>query len=452
MITLFNTLTKQKEVFKPLDPDHVRMYVCGPTVYDFAHMGNARPCVVFDVLARILRQSFPKVTYVSNVTDVDDKINEAATKSGESIFDLTTKTLKAFQEDMAYLGVGPPDIQPKATDHIQQMIDMIDQLIQKNHAYETNGHVLFDVTSFKNYGLLSRRNQEELIAGARVEVCSFKKNPADFVLWKPSTSDLPGWDSPWGRGRPGWHIECSAMAKAYLGETFDIHCGGIDLVFPHHENEIAQSRCVHKSDIMAKYWLHNGHLTISGDKMSKSLGNFRIVREYKKHYRGEILRLALLLTHYRQPLDWNQNVLDQSQSLLNRFYQAVSAYHETASPQAMVDEEFFNDLCDDLNTPKALRRLSQMIDELNQKNDPKLAQSIIASGYYVGILQAKPQEWFQGDLDQSMSVDVIEDLIQKRQNARKNKNWEESDRIRDELNQMGLILEDKGDTTIWKKG
>ncbi|HHI82577.1 MAG TPA: cysteine--tRNA ligase, partial [Rhizobiales bacterium] len=353
-LTLYNTLTRRKEPFTPIDPKNVRMYVCGPTVYDYAHIGNARPIIVFDVLFRLLRHLYGKthVTYVRNITDVDDKINARAAREGVPIADVTERTIRQFHEDIAALGVLEPTIEPRATQHISQMIEMIRALIEKGHAYEADGHVLFNVPSMPDYGQLSNRSRDEMIAGARVEVAAYKKDPADFVLWKPSTGNEPGWESPWGFGRPGWHIECSAMSGEYLGKVFDIHGGGIDLQFPHHENEIAQSRCAHGTDVMANVWMHNGFLQVEGEKMSKSLGNFITIHELLKDWPGEVLKFNMLRTHYRQPIDWTLKGLTESHTVLRRLYERAGTKGEPGT-------DVFEALCDDLNTPAAIASLHQ---------------------------------------------------------------------------------------------
>ncbi len=445
-------------VFEPLDANDVRFYVCGPTVYDFAHIGNARPVVVFDVLARLLRRLYPKVTYVRNITDVEDKINDRAKELGEDIRSLTERTAKQFHEDMAALGALPPDVEPRATDHIAEMIAMIEVLVANGHAYEADGHVLFDVPSMPDYGRLSGHSREELVAGARVEVAPYKKDPADFVLWKPSTPDLPGWDSPWGRGRPGWHIECSAMSMKYLGANFDIHGGGQDLIFPHHENEIAQSRCAHPDEGFAKYWMHNGYLMAEGEKMSKSLGNFYTVHELLGEFtgRGEAIRLVLLQTHYRQPLDFTKDGIVQAKATLDRFYLAlrgvsgVAAINDTAADvQAALE--------DDLNTPLAISHLHESLGMLNRaKSDRDKAAAkgrLLAGGQLLGLAQQDPETWLRGDASASGLDDAeIERLIAERNAARKSRDFATADRIRDELSAAGLLLEDKPDgTTAWRR-
>ncbi|MEN8196585.1 MAG: cysteine--tRNA ligase [Pseudomonadota bacterium] len=438
-----------------MDPKHVRFYVCGPTVYDFAHIGNARPVVVFDVLARLMRRLYPKVTYVRNITDVEDKINDRAKKLGEDIRTLTERTAKQFHDDMAALGTLPPDVEPRATDHIAEMITMIEALIEKGHAYVGDGHVLFDVPSMPDYGKLSRHSRDELVAGARVEVAPYKRDAADFVLWKPSTPDLPGWDSPWGRGRPGWHIECSAMSMKYLGAEFDIHGGGQDLIFPHHENEIAQSRCAHPDDIFAKYWMHNGYLMAEGEKMSKSLGNFYTVHELLEEFPGEAIRLALLQTHYRQPLDFTKDGLAQAKATLDRFYLAL---RDSAGVDAGATEapELQAALEDDLNTPLALSHLHEALGALNKaETDSELAAAkgrLLAGANLLGLLQQDTETWLRGGAGASGSDDAeIDRLVAERIEARKNKDFATADRIRDDLIAQGILLEDGPQGTAWRR-
>lgn len=451
---LYNTLTKTKEVFTPLNSDQIGLYVCGPTVYDFAHIGNARPAVVFDVLVRLLRRLYPKVCYVRNITDVDDKINAAAAKRGESIADITQRTTAAYHQDMGALGVLLPDVEPRATHHIQDMIEMIQKLIGKGHAYEVEGHVLFKVASFPDYGHLSRRNQDEMMAGARVEVAPYKQDPCDFVLWKPSDEQTPGWESPWGFGRPGWHIECSAMSNRYLGATFDIHGGGQDLIFPHHENELAQSRCAHGTPIFAKVWMHNGHLTIQGDKMSKSLGNFFTVRDLLGHYSGEVIRFALMSTHYRQPMDWTEATLEQAKHGLDRFYTALKVCGRL-NEKVEVDPKVVDALKDDLNVPLAISHLHELASMVNKTADPaeqaRLGGILKASGAIMGVLQQDLGAWFQEGISGVTSQEV-EAQIQARQEARNRKDFAESDRIRDTLLLQGIVLEDGSGGTTWRRG
>lgn len=449
-LKLHNTLSKSKETFTALDPSHVRLYVCGPTVYDRAHIGNARPVIVFDVLVRLLRRLYPCVTYVRNITDVDDKINAKAKASGRPIAEITAETTKLFHEDMAALGALPPDIEPRATAHIPQMIAMIAKLIDQGHAYEAEGHVLFHVASMKDYGKLSGRSRDEMIAGARVEVAPYKKDAADFVLWKPSTPDLPGWDSPWGRGRPGWHIECSAMSREYLGASFDIHGGGQDLIFPHHENEIAQSECCNHAPF-ARFWLHNGFLKVEGEKMSKSIGNILSVHQLLSEAPGEAIRFAVLSAHYRQPLDWTDEGLKAAKSALDRLYRAL----ETA-PQAepaKVPENVLAALMDDLNTPLAISHLHELASALNKSADEdekkRIAAELKAAGSLLGCLQADPNVWLQGGSDTNALE--IDRLIAERIAAKKAKNFKEADRIRDELKAQGILLEDGPNGTTWRK-
>ncbi|HMH65679.1 MAG TPA: cysteine--tRNA ligase [Rhizomicrobium sp.] len=431
-LRLFNTLTKTKDVFTPLDPKNVRMYVCGPTVYDFAHIGNARPVIVFDVLFRHLRHIYgdAHVTYVRNITDVDDKINARAAERGISIRELTDETARIYEEDVAALGNLPPSVTPRATEHIAPMVSMIEQLIAAGHAYAADGHVLFDVSSKADYGKLSRRSLDEMIAGARVEVAPYKKNAMDFVLWKPSEADLPGWDSPWGRGRPGWHIECSAMAGQYLGETFDIHGGGIDLQFPHHENEIAQSEGAHHGHALATVWMHNGFLQVEGEKMSKSTGNFFTIRDLLADWPGEVLRLNMLRTHYRQPIDFTVAGLKESWKLLERWYEVTEPLADPAP-----DVAFFEALSDDLNTPAAIASLHQ-------------AEPLALAGGlgFLGFSNVQLKIANKTEVD----TVAIADAIAARNAARKAKNFAESDRIRDEWLAKGIVLKDGPEGTTWE--
>ncbi|HLO77062.1 MAG TPA: cysteine--tRNA ligase [Magnetospirillum sp.] len=456
-LALYNTLTRRKEAFQPLNPDHVGMYVCGPTVYDRAHIGNARPVIVFDVLYRLLSRLYPKVTYVRNITDVDDKINQRAKDSGEPIEAITARTTRMFHEDIAELNATPPTIEPRATAHIAQMIDIIQRLIAKGHAYEAEGHVLFAVPSMADYGKLSGRSMDEMIAGARVEVAPYKKNPADFVLWKPSTPDLPGWDSPWGRGRPGWHIECSAMSGQYLGATFDIHGGGQDLVFPHHENEIAQSQCANGAPF-ARYWLHNGYLMVEGEKMSKSLGNFFTVRELLDQAPGEAIRLCMLSTHYHQPFDWTAEGLRQARTTLDRLYTALRNTADIDTPAGEAPLEVVAALEDDLNTPQAIAHLHELATALNKAAEPadkaKARAALLAAGDLLGVLKQDPEAWFRwqpAGAQSGLSDARIEELIQARADALKGRNFAEADRIRKELADNGVVLEDGSQGTIWKR-
>lgn len=436
-LSLYNSLTREKQVFTPLDPSHVRLYACGPTVYNYAHIGNARMAVVFDLLSRVLKSLYPKVTYVSNITDVDDKIMAASKETGVPIDAITAKYTRIYNEDMAALGCAQPDIQPRATEHIAEMIALCEALIERGHAYAADGHVLFNVPSFPAYGGLSGRSRDEQIAGARVEVASYKKDPADFVLWKPSSDDEPGWDSPWGRGRPGWHIECSAMAEKHLGLPFDIHGGGADLKFPHHENEIAQSCCAHghEDDLsaFAKFWVHNGFVTVEGEKMSKSLGNFLLAHDLLEKYDGEVLRLTLLSAHYRQPLDWSEDKLEQSKKVLDKLYARIEAFGGT---EAQKDETAYAALLDDLNTPLAISKLIAADDA-----------SLKSSGAVMGLLQQSPADWFGRSGDHA----EIDALLEERTAAKKAKNFARADEIRDELAAQGIIIEDTPEGPKWRK-
>ena len=456
-IRITNTLAREKQVFQPIDPSNVRLYVCGPTVYDRAHIGNARPVVVFDTLFRLLRHVYgaSAVTYARNITDVDDKIITAARENGEAIDDLTRRTTEAFHADMGALGALLPTVEPCATQHIGDMVALIRRLIDGGHAYAAEGHVLFSVASDPDYGQLSRRDREEMIAGARVEVAPYKKDPADFVLWKPADAGEPGWDSPWGRGRPGWHIECSAMSARHLGETFDIHGGGQDLVFPHHENEIAQSHCGTDGQF-ARYWMHNGYLVVHGEKMSKSLGNFFTVKELlDEGWSGEAIRLVLLSAQYRQPLDFNRDKLADATANLDRLYTAlrgagdVQAAADTSPPQALADA-----LADDLNTPEALAQLYGAGHALNKAADAyeraRAKAALLAGAQLLGLLQQDPEAWFKGAGDDA-EAEEIERLIQQRTAARKTKDFATADRIRDDLKARGIVLEDGPEGTTWKR-
>ncbi len=453
-LILHNSLTRKREHFVPLDPEHVRMYVCGPTVYDLAHLGNARPVVVFDVLARLLRLLFPRVTYVRNITDVDDKINARAAETGQSIGAITARTIEDFHADMAALGALPPDQEPRATDHVGEMIALIERLIASGHAYAADGHVLFQVASFPDYGHLSGRSPRELLAGARVEIAPYKRDPGDFVLWKPSTPDLPGWDSPWGHGRPGWHIECSAMSWRYLGESFDIHGGGADLLFPHHENERAQSLCAFPHGGFAHVWVHNGMLLVNGEKMSKSLGNFRTVRDELALAPGEAIRLLLLKTHYRAALDFTEAGLAEARHELDRFYRALDAAPAMppgAPPAAEVPAPVLAALCDDLNTPAALAALHALADAA-LAGDPAAAGGMRAAGAVLGLLGQAPQAWFQGGADAG-GVDpaAIETAIADRKAARAARDFARADAIRAGLDAQGILLEDGPGGTTWRR-
>lgn len=456
ILTLFNTLTKTKEIFTPLNPDNIGMYVCGPTVYDKAHIGNARPVIVFDVLYRLLKKLYPKVTYVRNITDVDDKIIDKSVKTGEPIFSITKKTTKIFHEDIEKLYALLPDIEPKATEHINDMIDLVSKLIEKGHAYSAENHVLFDVSSMPNYGSLSGRSLDEMIAGARVEVAPYKKNPADFILWKPSLKNQIGWDSPFGYGRPGWHLECSAMSSKYLGNSFDIHGGGQDLIFPHHENEIAQSRCCYENDSYARYWIHNGHLMVNGEKMSKSKGNFFTIQEVLEKAHGEAVRLCMLSTHYHQPLNWTDSNLNQAVKAVNKFYTALRNVENIPTSNQEPTEEIMSALCDDLNTPLAISELHNIVSALNKADNDNeksvLKGKLITSAKMLGLLNLSVDEWFKGKKETSdITEEEINNLINERKQARLNKNYQKADEIRKNLELNNIILEDTKDGTIWKK-
>jgi cysteinyl-tRNA synthetase len=464
-LRLYNTLKRAKEEFVPLDAGHVRVYVCGPTVYDYAHIGNARPVIVFDVLYRLLKRLYPKVTYVRNITDVDDKINAAAKESGESIQSITQRTTAAFHGDMAALGTLDPDHEPRATEHVPAMVAMIETLLAAGNAYEADGHVLFDVPSWPDYGRLSRHSRDELIAGARVEVAPYKRDPADFVLWKPSDESLPGWDSPWGRGRPGWHMECSVMSAAYLGETFDIHGGGQDLIFPHHENEIAQSTCAHGGKEFVRTWMHNGYVMVEGEKMAKSAGNYYTVHDLLAEFPGEAIRLALLSAHYRQPLNFTRSALSQAKAQLNRFYTALRIAGDVHAINVQPPEQVLIELQEDLDTPGAITRMHDMTSALNDLQRPDmplnaatkqralLKGQLLGAGQVLGILQQDPEDWFKWQPAGADTLDdaAIDELIAKRARARQDRDFTESDRIRDELAAHGVVLEDGAAGTIWRR-
>jgi cysteinyl-tRNA synthetase len=456
-IQLYNTLTRRKEVFAPIDATRVRLYVCGPTVYEPAHVGNARPVVVFDTLARLLRRVYGPghVTYVRNITDVEDKIIAAAAQNKESIALLTRRTTEAYHADMVALGALPPDEEPRATAHIPGMVAMIQRLLANGHAYQAEGHVLFDVPSMPEYGQLARRSQEDMIAGARVEVAPYKKSPADFVLWKPSKPEDPGWVSPWGRGRPGWHIECSAMSEALLGTTFDIHGGGIDLIFPHHENEIAQSRSAHDGAPLARVWMHNGFVQVNGEKMSKSLGNYITVRELlEEGQKGEAIRLVLLSAHYRQPLDFTREGVKEATAQLDRFYGALQRSADDPAAESAPSVEFMAALEDDLNMPAALAALHEAAARLNKATRPAeraaAKASLLAGGALLGLLQQRPADWLKGGTG-GPDASAVEALIAERIAARKSRDFAKADRIRDDLAKQGILLEDGPKGTAWRR-
>ena len=455
-LQLHDTLQGKKVPFVPLKKGEVTMYLCGPTVYNYAHIGNARPAVVFDLLARLLRRSY-KLIFARNITDVDDKINAASVETGKPIDEITAKFITAYNDDMSALGVLRPDIEPRATQHIAEMIVMIETLISKGCAYEAEGHVLFDVSSDSNYGALSKRDLREMIAGSRVEVAPYKKAPHDFVLWKPSTPELPGWDSPWGRGRPGWHIECSAMAEKHLGTTIDIHAGGRDLVFPHHENEMAQSRCAHDGAPFARYWLHNGFLSMDQTKMSKSLGNVLLVHDLIKTVPGEVIRLALLSAHYKQPLDWSGETLDAARRMLDRLYGAVQGIEVPAESRAAaeVPTELIDALEDDLNSPRAMAAFFALAKKLNKATDEDqrvgLAAQMYACGDLMGFLGGDPDAWFAGHVEGDLAPEEIEALIERRNAAKANRDFEAADAIRDRLYEAGISIQDGRDGTTWRR-
>lgn len=459
-IRFHNTKSGRKETFEPLDPERVTIYVCGPTVYDLVHIGNGRCAVVFDVLYRLLRVVYPEVVYARNITDVDDKINAAARDTNTPIEILTDRFSEAYRRDVAGLGVLEPTVEPRATHHIAEIIEMIQTLLDQNHAYEADGHVLFNVPSDPEYGTLSRRSLDDMLDGARVDVAPYKQDPKDFVLWKPSSDDLPGWDSPWGRGRPGWHIECSAMIKKHLGSSIDIHGGGSDLTFPHHENEAAQSRCANNQPEYVRYWLHNGMLTMGQEKMSKSVGNIVTINSLLQHYSGEVLRYALLSGQYRSQLAWSEDLLAQAESSLERFYQALrDAGREQQTSTQYQDapaEQFppgvLDALADDLNTPEALAAMHQLVSDLHRTEDPAqrghLADLLLAGGWLLGLLGESAESHFQagGDLD----VAEIQRLIDARNAARKAKEFARADELREQLTNLGVELEDTRDGTRWK--
>ena len=454
-IQLHNTLTGKKTTFQPIDENRVTMYLCGPTVYNYAHIGNARPAVVFDVLNRLLRMTYPKVVFARNITDIDDKINNFAKETGRSIKSISSEYAKAYNDDLKSLNVQMPDVEPYATHHLGEMIAMIQTLIEKGHAYEAEGHVLFNVNSYDDYGKLSKRNLDDMQAGARVEVASYKKNPGDFVLWKPSDDTLPGWNSPWGRGRPGWHIECSAMAAKHLGKTIDIHCGGKDLVFPHHENEVAQSCCANDTQNFANYWVHNGFITMSDQKMSKSLGNIALIKDVVAENNGEVVRWLLLSAHYRQSVDFSQASMEQAQKTLNRIYATLrDNQHIEVDADAAIDAELLAALQDDLNTPIAFARINAMAKQLaNAETDKEKAHiksTLMASADLMGIFHMSVDQWFAQEQDvDDVLKQRVEQLIVDRKQAREDKDWTRSDAIRDEIDALGVVLEDSKEGTRW---
>ena len=445
-IFLTNNLTNKKEKFIPKDKNNVRMYVCGPTVYDDPHIGNARPVVVFDILFKILKNKYPNVTYVRNITDVDDKIIKSSKENNISISELTKKITQSFNEDCIYLNCEQPNHEPKATEHISEMIEMISELIKKGFAYENNKHVYFEVKKFKDYGQLSNKKLDELVAGSRIEVSDNKKNPEDFVLWKPSETDEPSWDSPWGKGRPGWHLECSAMSKKYLGNEFDVHGGGVDLLFPHHENEIAQSRCANDSKAFANYWLHNAFITMSNEKMAKSQGNILKIKDFRNNKSGQVLRMALMSAHYRQPLDWNDKLLEECENTISKWYNV----YLNIKIKLKISDEIIKPLLDDLNTPGYIANLHKLYEKAAKGSDKDKILFISACNF-IGLLNENKEDWLKFKKNKvSISENEILIKINQRNEARVNKNYKEADKIRDELLDKGVLIEDKDGKTTWK--
>ena len=447
-ILLSNSLSNKKEIFVPIDDKKIRMYVCGPTVYDDPHIGNARPLVIFDILFKVLKCKYgnKNVTYVRNITDIDDKIIEASKNKKISIKELSEDITNRFHKDCEYLNCDKPTFEPRATDNIALMINMVENLIKKNVAYESNRHVYFEVSKFKDYGKLSNKKQEELIAGSRVEESKNKKKQEDFVLWKPSTEDEPGWESPWGRGRPGWHLECSVMSKKYLGDKFDIHGGGRDLIFPHHENEIAQSRCANETEVFSNYWVHNGFITLSNEKMAKSQGNILKISDFKKNVNGQALRLALISAQYRQPLDWNDKLLDESQKTIDKWYKS---YVGLEKPKQISDEDLLP-LYDDLNTPKYIANLHRLFEK-SQSGDLEDKKKFVSACNFIGLLTETKDEWEKFKKNKSiLNNELIETKIKERNQARDNKNYELADKLRNELLEKGVQIEDKDGKTTWK--
>ena len=447
-IFLTNSFGNKKVKFSPIDPKKIGMYVCGPTVYESPHIGNARPLVVFDILFKVLKCKYGKdsITYVRNITDIDDKIITSSIENKISVSELTSKITSIFDEDCKYLNCENPTHEPRATDNISLMIDMINKLIKNNFAYEKNNHVYFEVKKFDDYGKLSNKNLDDLVAGARVEISKNKKNPEDFVLWKPSSNDEPYWDSPWGKGRPGWHLECSVMSKKFLGDVFDIHGGGRDLIFPHHENEIAQSRCANEKNNFANYWVHNGFITISNEKMSKSLGNILKISDFKKKVNGQVLRLALISSHYKQPLDWNDKLLNECEKTLNKWYESYIDIDKSI----LIPDEYLSPLYDDLNTPGYIANLHKLF-EISQKGSQKDKEIFMSACNFVGLLNENQKEWKEFKKEKfNITDEEINQKILERNNARKNKDFKKADEIRDELEDKGVLIEDKDDKTHWK--
>ena len=454
-LLLTNSAGGGKSVFKPIDPEHIRMYVCGPTVYNLVHIGNARPVVVFDTLFRVLQALYPKVTYARNITDIDDKIIVAARERDTDIMTLTQEFTDKFRQDMAALNNLDPSIEPQATAHVEAMLDLTARLIERGHAYVSEGHVLFDVTSMEDYGELSGRNLEDMLAGARVEVASYKRHPGDFVLWKPSRDDDPGWDSDYCRGRPGWHLECSAMIHQHLGDNIDIHGGGRDLIFPHHENERAQSCCGYGGSFVGT-WMHNAYVDMDGEKMSKSLGNVRTVRELLEQYSGETLRFALLSAHYRSPLNFSKELLDNAQATLDGFYLALRNAGDTAAGASDAHlSPVFSALLDDLNTPEAIAELHQLAKALNKASENEKAAAkaaLLAGGAALGILSEDPVEWLSKSDPDGLTAEVIDQMLIDRAEAKANRDFSRADAIRDELNGAGIIIEDNASGATWRRG
>jgi len=450
-IKLYNTLAGKKQNFIPINSNRVTMYICGPTVYSYPHIGNARGPVIFDILAGLLKREY-ELIYVRNITDLDDKIYEAAKSEQSDVSEITERYTKIYHQDISALGVKDPDIEPRATDHIIEMIEMIEGLLAKGYAYENEGHVLFSVDSYSDYGSLSNRQHEDQIAGARVAIAAYKKNPRDFVLWKPSTPDLPGWESPWGVGRPGWHLECSTMAKKYLGETLDIHGGGSDLIFPHHENECAQSICSHKGKPFANFWVHHGMIDFNDTKMSKSEGNLLLIKDLLEEIPGEVVRMALISAHYRKPINWSNDLIKDSKKKLDRLYGAIRKIDIFQNTEP--SNEVLLALADDLNTPKALSALFNIVKLINNSEDPvkrdKYASTLMASASLLGLMTMSADEWFKTTPKGVLTREEIEHLITQRERARKSKNFSESDRIRNDLLQKGVVIEDGPDGTEWR--
>ena len=447
-IFLSNSFGNKKEKFNPINPKKIGMYVCGPTVYENPHIGNARPLVIFDILFKVLKCKYGKdsITYVRNITDIDDKIITSSIENKITISELTNKVTSIFHDDCKYLNCENPTHEPRATENISSMIEMISELIKNNFAYEKNNHIYFEVKKFEDYGKLSNKNLDDLIAGARVEISKDKKNPEDFVLWKPSLNDEPYWDSPWGKGRPGWHLECSVMSKKFLGDVFDIHGGGRDLIFPHHENEIAQSRCANNINNFANYWVHNGFITISNEKMSKSLGNILKISDFKNKVNGQVLRLALISTHYKQPLDWNNKLLTECEKTLNKWYES---YTEIDKP-IMIPDEYLSPLYDDLNTPGYIANLHKLFEK-SQKGSQNDKKMFMTACNFVGLLNESHEKWKNFKKEKlNITEEEINQKILERNNARKNKDFQTADKIRDELEDKGVLIEDKDDKTHWK--